>query len=81
MEMLPDAVPAAVGANLAENEVDCPGARVAAESPLKLKPAPEADPEEMDTLAVPVFVSATVTDEVLPSCTLPKLTLAGLALN
>ena len=40
MEMLPDAVPAAVGANLAENEVDCPGARVAAESPLKLKPAP-----------------------------------------
>ena len=78
---LPDAEPAVVGAKAAVNDVLCPGASVAAESPLMLNPFPEADPDVIDTFAVPVFVSETETVELLPTCTLPKFTLDGLAVN
>ena len=43
------------------------------------KPAPETVAEEMSAVAVPVFVSVTDCFDVLPSLTLPKLTVVGFA--
>lgn len=58
MEMLPEALPAAVGANLALKVVFWPALRViGAVIPLRLKPVPEGLAAEIVTLAVPVFVN------------------------
>lgn len=46
-----------------------------------LKPDPDADPDEIATLPVPVFVSVTDIKELLPTATLPKLTEVGFALK
>jgi hypothetical protein len=45
------------------------------------KPEPEALAEEIVMLAVPEFVRATDCDPWLPTPTLPKLTLVGLAVS
>jgi hypothetical protein len=80
MDMLPLALPAVVGANFAVTEVFCPALIVTGTvNPLMLKPVPEALAAEIVTLAVPVFVSVTGTDPLLPSIRLPKLMLAGFA--
>jgi hypothetical protein len=82
IEMLPLALPAVVGANLAVNDVPCPTLSVTGVAkPLMLKPAPEALADEITTLAVPVFVKVTATDALAPVTRLPKLMLAGLELS
>jgi len=77
IETLPVVVPAVVGANFAVNEVLCPAFNVVAESPLMLNPAPDAEPDEIATLPVPVLVSVTDINELLPTAKLPKLTTVG----
>jgi hypothetical protein len=80
IEILPLAFPVVVGANFAVNEVPAPALRVTGVAkPLMLKPAPEALPDEITTMAVPVFVKVTATDTLAPVTKLPKLMLVGLA--
>lgn len=78
-ETEPVSLPEAVGANVTVNEVVAPGFSVPAVKPLSENPVPEALAAETETDAVPVFVSVTEVDFVLPTRTLPKLTLDGLA--
>ena len=53
-----------------------------AELPLsKLKPAPEIVTCDTFTVAVPVFVTLRLCVAELPTATLPKLTLVGLAVR
>jgi hypothetical protein len=78
IETLPDALPAAVGANCALNVLDCPGARENGKvNPLMPKPAPITLPCEIFKLAVPEFVRVTVWALAVPTATFPKLTLLG----
>ena len=80
IEMLPVALPATEGENCAVNVLFCPALIVnGVDKPLILKPVPVTLAAEIVTLAVPEFVSAIVCDPLLPTTTLPKLTLAGLA--
>jgi hypothetical protein len=82
MEMLPAAFPADTGANCAVNVAFCPAGIVnGSDRPLKLKPEPEAVAAVIVTLAVPPFVSVIVCAALLPTATLPKATLAGLAVS
>jgi hypothetical protein len=82
IEAVPLALPAVVGENVALKEVLCPGLRVSgAVMPLMVNPVPDALAAEMVTLAVPEFVNVTVCDPLLPTSTLPKLTLAGLGVS
>lgn len=82
IEMLPVALPAAVGENLAVNDVLCPAFSVnGAASPVMLNPVPAALPCEIVTLAVPEFVKVTLTDPLAPTTRLPKLILAGFAVR
>jgi len=81
IEALPVAAPAAVGLNFTVNEVLCPAFSVVAESPLMLNPAPDAEPDEIATLPVPVLVSVTDISELLPTAKLPKLSAAGFAVR
>src|SRR6266852_6671611 len=77
-EMLPDTLPVAVGANCTLNVLDCPAARVSGKvSPLMLKPAPVKVPCAMVKLALPELVKVRFCTPVLPTSTLPKLTLGG----
>ena len=79
MEIVPDALPAAVGAKTALKLVPCPAARVTGKlSPLQLNTVPMALMEEMIRAAFPEFVTLTACVALLPSATLPKLTLVGL---
>lgn len=80
-ETLPLALPAVVGENFTVRELVAPGFRVAAEKPLSEKPVPEALADDTETGAVPVFVSVTETEPLLPIKTLPKLMLEGFADN
>ena len=50
-------------------------------APVALKPVPVAVTPEIMTFEFPVFVSVTFTDALLPSLTLLKLKLDGLALR
>src|SRR5712692_2720373 len=82
IETLPLALPTVVGEYVALNEVLCPGLRVSGTvMPLMGNPVPEALAAEIVTLAVPEFVNVTVCDPLLPTSTLPKLTLAGLGVS
>src|SRR2546428_232245 len=77
-EMPPDALPVVVGANCTLKVLDCPGGRVSGNvSPLMLKPAPVKVPCAMVKLALPELVKVTFCTLVLPTSTLPKLTVAG----
>ncbi len=78
IEMLPVALPVDVGANTTLNVVLPPAAIVVGvDIPLTLKPLPEAEIEETLRLAVPVFITITDSDELLPVVMLPKETLVG----
>ena len=80
IEMLPLALPATVGANLAVKDVFWPALTVTGTvRPVMLKPAPEALAAEIVTLADPEFVKVTGTDPLLPTSRLPKLMLDGFA--
>jgi hypothetical protein len=77
-EMLPEALPDVVGVNCAVKVVLCPAAIVApGANPSALKPVPAALAWLIDTLSVPELVKVIVAEPVLPTCTLPKLKLAG----
>ena len=79
---VPLAAPAAVGAKMALNVVDCPAFRVSGkDGPVKLNPLPEAAAPDTVTAAPPVFVTATETVLLLPTVTLPKLALLGFAVR
>ena len=61
IEMLPVALPATVGENLAVNDVLCPAPKVCgALKPLMLRPVPDAVAAEIVTLADPEFVKVMV---------------------
>ena len=80
IEMLPEALPADVGANFAVNAVVCPAPRVVGVArPLMLKPAPETFACETEMLADPELVRVTEEVPFAPTITLLKLTLAGFA--
>ncbi len=80
IETLPLALPADVGANLAESVVVRPAPSVCGVViPLMLKPVPDAVACEMVMLAVPEFVNVIVCEPLLPTAIEPKFTLAGLA--
>jgi len=76
-EMLPEAPPAAVGANTALKLMLLLGASVWAEKPFTLKAAPVTVSDETTRFAVPMFLSVTTCVPVAPFATLPKLTLEG----
>ena len=79
---VPLAAPAAVGAKMALNVVDCPALRVNGKfDPVKLNPLPDAAALETVTAAPPVFVTDTETVLLLPTVTLPKLALLGFAVR
>src|SRR2546425_9772039 len=70
-----DALPIA---NCTLKVLDCPGGRVSGNvSPLMLKPAPVTGPCAMVKLALPELVNVTFCTPLLPTSTLPKLTLGG----
>ena len=82
MVRLPLLLPAAVGVNTALKVALCPAPTVAGRfGPVKLKPLPVADALEMVTVEPPLLVTDTVTDLLLPTVTLPKLTLLGFAMR
>lgn len=82
IEMLPVALPAAVGENFAVNEALCPAFSVnGVVRPVMLNPVPDALPAEIATLAVPEFVRVTLTDALAPTSRPPKLMLAGFAVR
>ncbi len=61
MDMLPVALPAALGENLAVRDVLCPAVNVdGADRPVMLNPVPDVLTCEMATLAVPEFVKVIV---------------------
>src|SRR2546427_785782 len=77
-EMPPDALPVVVGVNCTLKVLDCPAGRVSGNvGPLMLKPAPAKLPWAMVKLALPELVKVRVCTPVLPTSTLPKLTLGG----
>jgi len=80
IETLPVRLPTEAGANFAENEVLCPGFKVSgADTPVRVKPVPEAVMPEMLAAVVPELVKVNTCVPVLPTRTLPKLKLEGLA--
>jgi hypothetical protein len=80
IEMLPLALPAEVGANLALNVVLSPAPNVRGVlNPLMLRPAPDTVALDSVMLAVPEFVNVMDCVPLLPTATDPKLTLEGLA--
>jgi hypothetical protein len=79
-EMLPLALPAVVGANWAVNDALPPALIVTGTMrPLIVNPAPVALAAEIVTVADPEFVNVIDWDPLLPTRTLPKLTLDGFA--
>lgn len=82
IESVPDALPAACGANVAVSVAFCPGFTVAGRlRPFAEKPAPDADAAEIVSAAVPVLLSVTDCEPVAPTATFPKLMVGGLTLN
>ena len=78
----PLTLPLEVGAKLMDAATLCPGANVDGSAmPETLKPAPVTESCEIVTLVPPELVSVVVSACVLPTVTLPKLKLAGLALS
>jgi len=77
---LPEALPAADGANETLKVVLWPAVRVSGTLvPLRLNPVPPAAACEMVTLVPPVLVTVSDSVCVLPTTTLPKLRLVGFA--
>ncbi len=81
-EMLPLAPPAEDGVKLVESPTLWPALSVVgADNPAMAKPVPETLAEEIVMLAVPEFVRVMECEPLLPTTTLPKLTLVGLAVS
>ena len=81
-ETLPVALPAAVGAKVAVKDVLCPVVRVRGSvRPLIENPLPVTLAWVIVRLAVPELLKLTVRLLVVPTLTLPKLTLVGLGVN
>jgi hypothetical protein len=81
-EMLPLAPPVEDGVKLAESPRLWPALSVVGvDNPAMAKPEPETLAEEIVMLAVPEFVRVIGCDPLLPTATLPKLTLVGLAVS
>jgi hypothetical protein len=81
-EMFPLATPAEDGVKLAESPTVWPALSVVGvENPAMAKPEPETLAEEIVRLAVPEFVRVMDCDALLPTATLPKLALVGLAVS
>ncbi len=79
-EMLPLAPPVEDGVKLAESPTLWPALSVVGvDNPTMAKPEPDILAEEIVMLAVPEFVRVMDCDPLLPTATLPKLTLVGLA--
>jgi hypothetical protein len=82
IEMLPLALPADVGANLALKVVLSPAPNVTGVAiPVVLKPAPVTATAEIVTVAVPPFVRVIVCELLVPVATLPNAALVGDAAN
>jgi hypothetical protein len=80
--IVPLAFPAAVGAKITFRIAVCPGVKdVFAPAPFALNPAPVTSALEIVTFALPLFVSVTFKELLLPTTTLPKSTLAVLAVS
>lgn len=82
MVTLPLPLPADCGEYVTVKFVLCPAARfMGAEIPLSAKPVPLIATCEIVTVEPPVFVTVSDNGSLLPTCTVPKLKLAGFALN
>jgi hypothetical protein len=81
IEIEPVAAPAAAGVNVALNEALAPAATVIGNEPLAANPFPDAVAEVTVSVAFPEFVNETVCVPVLPTLTLPKLTLGVPSVN
>ena len=82
IEMPPASLPTAGGENFAVNDVLLPALIVIGMlAPLMLNPVPDGNAWVTVNAAFPGFVSVTVCDAVLPTDTLPKVTLAGLMVS
>ncbi len=82
METLPVALPVAEGANSPLKVVLCPAASVSGtDKPVMLNPVPEVLVAEIVTPAVPELLNVKVCAPLLPTSTLPKLKLEGLAVS
>jgi hypothetical protein len=78
----PVTLPVDVGAKVAFNTADCPGARTVPEDTfLALKPAPEVPTPEIVTLELPEFVRVAASVLAAPVSIFPKLKLVGLTLS
>jgi hypothetical protein len=78
MVTLPLTLPAVAGSYTTEKEVLCPAFSVRGRArPVTEKPAPVTLSFDSETLALPVFVSVTVCEELVPVVTLPKLSEVG----
>ena len=79
---VPLTLPDAAGANTTLKAALCPAASVTGGiRPVVLNPAPETLTWEMLTLELPMLVSLTVCVLLVPTNTLPKLKLVGLAVS
>jgi len=79
-DTLPVMLPAAAGANATFSVVDWLGVRTVPEvTPLTLNAVPVTVTLEIVTFEFPLFVSAALNELLLPTFTLPKLKLVGLA--
>ena len=82
IEMLPLPAPADAGEKVALKLALCAALRTnGVDNPLMLKPVPETPPCEIVTVLVPEFVSVIICDPPLPTRTLPKLKLEGVAVR
>ena len=79
---LPVNEPVLAGVNVTLSEAVFPGATVCpAETPVALNPAPETVTFETVMFELPLLVNVTLWELLLPTFTLPKLKVAGSALN
>jgi hypothetical protein len=76
-EMLPETLAVDAGVNVALKVMLLPAASVCAEKPVTANPVPVTLSDETDRFAVPVFFTVIAFVAVVPSATLPKLTLDG----
>lgn len=82
IEIPPASLPTVGGENFAVNDALLPALIVIGMlAPLMLKPVPEGTAWVTVKAAFPGFVRVTVCDTVLPTDTLPKVTLAGLMVS
>jgi len=81
-EMLPEALPAVVGANFTLRVVEAPAATLTGVvNPLSLKPAPVIPTCDIVSVAVPGFDTVTGIVALLPTFTLPKAASVGFNFN